>query len=173
MSLSDLASIGSLASGLAVLASLIYLTMQIRQSDKHQRALMSQGTITRNIDILTLLSQSRFFELISRVAAGETNFNAEEIGYLQLRLRVTLLSTQDTYIQHEAGLIDEINFENSLTVLRNILSQPVYRAVWKISRNGYAPDFANFIEKQIATIPLTEPGDPVAKFKEALATVTG
>ena len=84
-----------------------------------------------------------------------------------------MLSTQDTYIQHEAGLIDEINFENSLTQLRNILSQPVYRAVWKISRNGYAPDFASFIEKQIATIPLTEPGDPVAKFKEALAAVTG
>jgi hypothetical protein len=52
MLLSDLASIGNLVSGLAVLASLVYLSLQLRQTDRNQKALMNQGTVTRNTDIV-------------------------------------------------------------------------------------------------------------------------
>ena len=173
MSLSDVASIGSLASGLAVLASLIYLSRQIRQSDKHQRALVNQATVTRNIDILMFLSQPHIHELTNRVASGDVDFTQAELDYLHLRLRATLLTAQDTYIQHEAGLVDEITFENSMIVLRGILSQPVYRALWTIGRNGYAHDWAKLVEKQIETVALANPSDQVARFKKALAAVTG
>jgi hypothetical protein len=57
--------------------------------------------------------------------------------------------------------------------VRYVLSQPVYRAIWKTSRNGYAAGYADYIEKQIETIPLIKPGDQVARFKKALAAVTG
>ena len=46
MSLSDLASIGSFVSGIAVLASLIYLSLQVSQNTKHSRALIQQGRVT-------------------------------------------------------------------------------------------------------------------------------
>jgi hypothetical protein len=173
MSLSDLASIGTLVSGLAVLASLVYLSMQIRQADKNQRALMDQGTVTRNIDILMFLSQPHIHKLTTRVASGDADFTAEEIDYLQLRLRATLLTNQDTYIQHEAGLVDKMTFENSLAVLRFVLSSPVYRAIWTMTRNGYARDYATLVDKEMELIPLTAPGDQVARFKKALAAVTG
>jgi hypothetical protein len=47
MSLSDLAAIGSLISGVAVLISLIYLARQMRQNTKHTRALIQQGRVER------------------------------------------------------------------------------------------------------------------------------
>src|SRR5579862_4809924 len=50
MTLADLASIGSLISGVAVLISLIYLALQVRQAEKNQRALMNQGTAARVSD---------------------------------------------------------------------------------------------------------------------------
>ena len=43
MSLSDLASLGSFVSGVAVLISLIYLALQVRQTEKNQQSLMQQG----------------------------------------------------------------------------------------------------------------------------------
>jgi hypothetical protein len=171
MTLSDLASIGTLVSGVAVLASLIYLSLQIRQSDKNQRALINQGTVTRNIDILMFLSQPQIHALTTRVAAGEVDFTAEELDYLQLRLRATLLTNQDTFLQHAAGLVDEITFENSLAVMRFVLSQPVYRAIWTTSRGGYAHDWASYIDKQIEGIPLIKPHDHVARFKKVLAAI--
>ena len=43
MSLTDLASIGSLISSVAVLISLIYLALQVRQAEKNQQASIRQG----------------------------------------------------------------------------------------------------------------------------------
>ena len=43
MPLSDLASIGSVFSSLAIAVSLIYLGIQTHQAAKHTRALISQG----------------------------------------------------------------------------------------------------------------------------------
>jgi len=52
MSLSDLASLGSFVSGVAVLISLIYLALQVRQAEKNQRSLMQQGQANRICDLL-------------------------------------------------------------------------------------------------------------------------
>lgn len=43
MSLADLALIASLLSSVAVLVSLLFLGVQIRQSNRNQRSLMQQG----------------------------------------------------------------------------------------------------------------------------------
>ena len=58
MSLSDLASIGSLVSGIAVLVSLIYLAQQTWQNAKHTRALIHQARSQQSIDILERLNKN-------------------------------------------------------------------------------------------------------------------
>ena len=136
MTLSDIASIASAIGSLAVLASLVYLTLQIRQTEKNQRALMDQGVATRNTHIIMFHAQPHINALSARVLAGETQFTAEEIGLLTLRVRTTMLSCQDTYVQHKAGLADKMTLENSVAVLRFVLSQPVYRAIWAGSRRA-------------------------------------
>ena len=45
MNLSDLADIGSLINGVAVLASLIYLSVQVRHAQRTQRASMHQARV--------------------------------------------------------------------------------------------------------------------------------
>jgi hypothetical protein len=57
MSFSDLAAIGGFISSLAVCGSLIYLALQVRQSDRNQRALMTQGMLTRGADIIMYMAQ--------------------------------------------------------------------------------------------------------------------
>ena len=52
MSLSDWASIGSLVSSIAVLISLIYLALQVRQAERNQQASIRQGRATRMVDII-------------------------------------------------------------------------------------------------------------------------
>jgi hypothetical protein len=47
MTFSDPASVGSFVSALAVLISLIYLALQVRQAERNQRALMQQGRADR------------------------------------------------------------------------------------------------------------------------------
>jgi hypothetical protein len=171
MTLSDLASIGSLVSGLAVLVSLVYLSLQVRQTDKNQRALMNQGVVTRNTDIVMFQSQPHVIALTSRVTAGETDFTAAELNLLQLRVRTTMLTGQDTYVQHQAGLVDEITLDNSNAVIRYVMSQPVYRTLWNLGRGAYAPDWVKIVDGLIEGVPLAKVQDSVAAFRAELARV--
>ena len=56
MKLSDLASIGSLISSAAVLISLVYLALQIRQAERNQRALIHQGRASRMIALMAQIA---------------------------------------------------------------------------------------------------------------------
>src|SRR5215471_4269187 len=95
MSLSDLASLGSFVSGVAILVSLIYVALQLRQSAKHQRALMHQGYAARVTESLHWFAEPANAELRARIIAGETTFTAEELYRLRQFFRVAILNVQD------------------------------------------------------------------------------
>jgi len=172
MSLSDLAAIGSFVSASAVLVSLIYLAIQVRQAEKNQRAVLNQGYITRVTDYLRWYAESPINELRARVMAGDTSFTAEELLRLQLALRVTLLSAQDAYLQHKAGLVDAMTLDNSMRSIRiTWLNLPVYRALWRQQAPTIAPEFAAVIESMLRETPVTQPSDMVSLFRADLANI--
>jgi len=170
MTLSDLASIGSLVSGVAVLVSLVYLALQVRQAEKNQRAVLNQGYITRVTEYLRWYAESPLNELRARVVQGDTAFTAEELQHMHMALRVTLLSAQDAYLQHKAGLVDDMTLDNSMRNIRNgWLNQPVYRVLCRQQLPNIAPEFAGVLEKVLSETPLTTPRDLVAIFQADLA----
>jgi hypothetical protein len=172
MTLSDLASLGSFVSAIAVLVSLVYLALQVRQAEKNQRAVLNQGYITRVADYLRWYAEAPINELRTRVIAGDTTFTAEELLRLQLALRVTLLSAQDAYLQHKTGLVDKMTLDNSMRSVRHSwLSQPVYRALWLQQAPTIAPEFAEVIENMLRETPVTKPNDMVSLFHADLAKV--
>src|SRR5579871_2455733 len=179
MSLSDLASLGSFVSGVAVLVSLVFLYFQLRQvssqvkqAEKNQRAVLNHGYITRVTEYLRWYAESPINELRARVIAGDTSFTADELLRLQLAFRVTLLSAQDAYLQHKAGLVDEMTLDNSMRSVRNSwLNQPVYRALWLQQAPTIAPEFAAVIETMLRETLVTKPGDIVSVFLADLAKV--
>jgi hypothetical protein len=171
MTLSDLASIGSLVSGMAVLVSLVYLSLQNRQLVRNQRALMNQGVVNRSSDTFKWLAEPHMSDLISRMIDGETGFTGTELTQIRMRLRNTMVSVRDTYVQHKSGLVDEITFESALGSVRALLAQPVIRALWNMDRATYAPEWITYVDGLIKETPLARPADLVVQFKAKLAEV--
>ncbi len=171
MTLADLASIGSLISGVAVLISLIYLALQVRQAERNQRALMNQGTAARVSEAILALAQPSLAGLYTRAHGGEIDFSAQEINQLAMVLRVSLLSLQDALVQHRAGLVDHVTFQNSTGAVRAILAAPAFRAVWARNRSSYAPEMAGFVDDLIAKTPLAPQVDLAAQFKADVAEI--
>src|SRR5579863_8644795 len=159
MTLSDLASIGSLVSGVAVLISLLYLALQIRQAEKNQRALMNQGAVARSVGSLALGAQPDLGDLLARATGGETEFSSGEAYQLHMMLRISLLSLQDNFVQHRAGLVDQITYDNLQVASRTMLSRAVFRAIWNDTRLSFAPELRKLVDSIIAETPLAEPLD--------------
>jgi hypothetical protein len=171
MTLADLASIGSLVSGVAVLVSLVYLSLQVRQTEKNQRALMNQGVATRAMERIAWIAEPDISDLFTRTVLGESDFSAQELMRLAVMLRVMLISGQDVYTQQRSGLLDQIMFDATMGGVKFWLSQPAFRAIWKSGRLSYAPEWRSYIDALIEETPLAQPVDTVAEFKANLAEV--
>src|SRR5215469_11714077 len=178
MSLSDLASVGSFVSGFAVLVSLVFLYFQLRQlsgqvkqAEKNQRGVLSQGYFTRVTENLRWSGEPANAELRARLIAGETAFTAGELYRLRMMFRTLVVNVMDAYVHHKSGLLDTMSFDGSMLNFRAVLSQPVFRAIWMDSASTIAPDFRDVVETMLAEEPLAKPLDDVARFKANLAKV--
>ncbi|HEY1710814.1 MAG TPA: hypothetical protein VGG10_21280 [Rhizomicrobium sp.] len=171
MTLSDIANIGDFLSAIAVMISLIYLALQVRQAEKSQRSIANQGVATRSTEIVRWSAEPHISALRTRVIAGDTDFTAQEIMQLSFILRVSLLAVQDSYLQHNAGLTDDITFNSAVGGVMSLLASPVYRALWLRTRSYYSVETQAYIDRLIAETPLVEPVDIVSRFRSDLAAV--
>jgi hypothetical protein len=169
MTLSDLASIGSLVSGLAVLVSLVYLSQQTRQNARHTRALIQQGRSDQYMSYSnTLATDPAMAEVFVRGSAGDTTMSDQQIlSYFFLTISA-IYSMEDLVHQHKDGLIDEDRHTALLAIAKRRLQSPGFRAVWQTARADHGPDYQEFIDTLIRDNPLTPPANIVANWKAAL-----
>ena len=171
MTLNDIANVGQLVNGVAVLATLVFLAVQMRQTHLNQHALITQGMTTRNTELVRALSEPQVSDLQTRVRSGDTEFEPAEIWQLQRILRVLVNTVVDTQTLRRFRLVQDFAANDPLNALKAYLAQPVYRALWRIDvgRGAYAPEIVSFVEELIAQIPLAPPQDILGQFRDALA----
>jgi hypothetical protein len=163
MTLTDLASIATVISSLAVLGSLIYLAQQTRQNTRHTRALIQQG---RNQQIMAFnlggAADADFTELMLRADAGDPALTPTQVmAYIQL-VGAQLAHTEDIFYQHREGLVDDERFPGTVAYLqygRGV--HPGFRAAWEIWKAACGAEFRAFADEKIreaATFPPSDAG---------------
>lgn len=169
MTLSDIASIGTLASGVAVLISLIYLTLQVRQADRNQRAFVNQEATSRFTAIILRLNDPPFSDLHYRAMNTKGAVTSQEACQLLNFVLVLGHHVLDAWVQRRARLIDELMFESALRPACILLSNPIYRAVWPMVRPSFPREFGEMFDREICSVPIREPVDLAKQLKANLA----
>jgi hypothetical protein len=105
MSLSDLASLGSFASGAAVVVTLILLTLEMRQANRNQRALMQQGRAARTTELAMRISETHQSSLLVRGWRGDLDLTADEVQSLGRIYAGWYWNYEDSYLQFKAGTL--------------------------------------------------------------------
>lgn len=147
MSLTDLASIGSFVSGVAVLVSLIYLSLQIRQNTRHSRALIQQGRAARICESLTHMAEFDWTDGLDACRTGAAEVSPKDLFKFNFIARTFFVSAEDSFLQHQEGLMDRYVFEGFEGSLRaGLEANPGFRKAWKISRMSYVPAFRDYVD---------------------------
>lgn len=129
MSLSDLASIGSLVSGIAVLVSLVYLAQQTRQNSKHTRALIQQGRLERITDQQMRLADGDLAAAWLIANGVEATPAAVQRRQFQQQCVAYYVGWDDTLSQYDEGLVSEEQFARFRGQMVNLLrASPGMRA---------------------------------------------
>jgi hypothetical protein len=169
MSLSDLASIASVLGSVAVCGSLVYLALQVRQSDRNQRTVLQQATSARNMESLWKFGEPHNADVVARVLNGESDFSAAEATRLAYLMRATMFGLQDQFLLDKLSLVDATQVATHELGIRRVLGAPTFRALWVTSKSGYAPEFAAYVDALIAGSPLATPLDLAAQIRSTVA----
>jgi hypothetical protein len=154
MSLSDLASIGSFVSAVAVVVTLAFLTLQMRQTNRNQRALMQQGRSARVADSVLKTAEPAMSERHTRGAAGDRSMTEAEVwSYVQMVL-AQHISWEDSFLQHRAGLLDNQIWTTDQAAIRWSCMFPGPRAVWRMVGPSFGASYRACVDKLMGeTLP--------------------
>ena len=172
MSLSDLASLGSFVSGFAVLASLIYLALQVRQAEKNQRGLMQQARATRFCDHLDRIADSETVGAYMRVIRGDPETTVRDLDQSSFLFRASMYAFEDVYFQHSQKQLDDAAFKSTVAAMSGTLANPGARVMWKRLRRGHESSFQTFVDailRDVRPLPSEAEEQRLADWQEAIA----
>ncbi|HSG76812.1 MAG TPA: hypothetical protein VLA30_11830 [Burkholderiales bacterium] len=152
MTLVDLANIGQMVGALAVVASLIFVGLQVRQNTKATRATALQMNADYWLAYFTLLADKQFSELYSKGALGRVELEGGQFGQFFFLCRATFMGCENQHHQYLSGLLDDDAYRGyEATIREQIAAFPGVRAMWKLVKHTYGTEFVNFLDKQIAS----------------------
>ena len=176
MTLSDLAALGSFVSGIAVLASLIFLyvqlrqiAQQVRQAEKNQKAAIRQARATQTMDVVVTAMESSAAEAINKGWSGEENISETALRQFRQYCRAAFVGWQDGYYQHLDGLFPETALGSLMGDATTQLGNIGWRTQWRIQRQAFGPQFVAWVDKLAAEAPIDPSVDSLAVWRSALA----
>jgi len=150
MDIQTLGNLGEFIGSLAVLVTLVYLSVQTRQTVKTARQKSHSDILARRQDLMNLLMDRDFIEVWGKGCSRQKMDSIDAQRFTSYA--VSFLShVQDTYIQYKAGLIDEAIWEAEQALIAVSFSQPGFLDWWKHGHQFLTPEFARVIEKSKAT----------------------
>lgn len=181
MSPSDLASVGSFISGVAVLISLAFLyfqlrqvTEQVRQAERNQRATIAQVRAGRTMEVMLRTCDASMAEAFDKATTGDADLTVTQVQQFIVYALATFQNAEDTFHQHRGGLVEGGVYRTFLAGLGQNMARPAFRLAWRLSGRGYAsPEFVEFFESLMAETPVRNASaDLLAAWKTGYAELS-
>jgi hypothetical protein len=173
MTLEEIFYASQSVASIAVVGSLIYLGLQVRGADRSQRAIMQQGRADRASKASLTVANPVFVRIWERGMAGDPTLTREEVTQWLLICRAAFLSGEDSFLQHRAGTLDQAAFDSYRAGVRAYMSRAGFRAAWKLSAAQFGKDFREFVDTQIAAVPISPNVDTYPLWQSALQAQKG
>jgi len=165
MSLSDLASIGSFVSGVAVLISLIYLALQVRQAERNQRAILQQGRAARAVDTLLRIAEPDVIDAYFRGSDGDDSITETEFRQFYFLFQASMTGFEDTYFQHRNGMLADEAFESTAATLKFSFGRPGNRAMHRLVGVQRDPGFRRVLDGLVSAAARGTSADTFVSWK--------
>ena len=142
-----LGAIGELVGAAAVVLTLGYLAVQIRQASKSSRQQSYNDLVTRRTNLLNKMVES---DNVTAIVIAGMRGDAMKEGEAQ---RFTSWSLnyvshmQDVYLQWRAGLVEENVWLAERQFLAVLVELPGFAAWWQVATQYYLPEFISEVAK--------------------------
>jgi len=162
MSLEQWAYLGEIVASAAVVASLIYLAIQVRQSNRQAQA-QTRQTMMQLVqqELYKVVDDPNIFSLWTK-----DPISTEEKSKLHAWLLAFIRQREFEWIEHENGTIDPGMFQSYAGVTAFVLGTERTRRWWGVHGNTHSlhPGFVSFVNEMLEQSPLVDYFDSLEKW---------
>jgi hypothetical protein len=146
MTVQDLGALGEIIGAVAVIITLIYLAVQMRQSNRATHRLMYSSAAEKVSDFWAdLASNIELFELYTRLLTDPDGLSRQESERAHLVLDA-FLALMESYFLHNRQYGETLSQERWERILSRIFATPGGRLYWARRRFAFQRDFAEYVD---------------------------
>ena len=148
-------AIAEIISSIAILVTLIYLSIQTAQNTEASLASTRQTMIS--MDVEGLYAAMEYPSIFVKMQTNQEQTPAEEIQLTSWL--IALVRTREyQWLQYRNGLLDKRSWEAYLSGLRGNLSHPQTRSWWNMAaaNNLFDHEFVDEVNKLLADVPIIQ-----------------
>lgn len=153
MKLEKLSSLAELISAIAIVITLVYLSVETQQNTTAVQASVRQAMLQ---DDLQLLSMQMDYPHVMPGAYTGKNLTDDEQVQLISWLIAFIRIRENHWLQFQNGVIDEATWATYRTPFAGVFSQPFARAMWeaRVSSGAFVPGFVSDVNALLAHTPV-------------------
>ena len=164
MTLSDLANIAEIVGGVAVVVSLVYLAIQVRQNTYSVRSASLQANTALWSSMLSNLANPGLVEAYAAGLTGRKDISPLQYTQFFLLCRGLFVAFEDQHYQFRHGILDEETYRGyERAISEQLLAFRGFRIWWAQSKNVFSQEFVKHVDELISR---TEPSAPDKFFKQ-------
>lgn len=143
-------AIGENIGAFAVVISIIYLAVQIRQNTKTLAANTAQAVTDSAVDALMRVAESHDLSSVAaKTFAGDKSLTGVEQMQLQLVLRSLFCNFENYFYQHRRGYFEDEIWAGDKLVIFDQLSTEAFREWWDTNSRLFGKSFVEFVNNEV------------------------
>jgi len=149
-----LGNYGEFFGAIAVIVTLVYLTLQVRQNTSAIRQQGYNDLLGRRNEWFQASVQDR--ELANLLAKGLNGerfdvIDAQRFTYMMIN---NMGHFQDCFLQYQAGIIEESVWKAELRIMAPGFMQPGMQSWWEQAKQFFVPQFVTALEQEVEPVDL-------------------
>ncbi len=160
-SLDKIHKVGELAAAVAVVTSLIFVGLQIRDNTIASEAATYQASVAYDIELLSNVAGNADLARIFYAYAWEPSDNLDGTELLQAQWHFTavLRHLENLYFQHQSGMLSEASWESRSALMRATIQNPGFEKFLRgVTVRSFSGEFIDYA-REIRAAPKIENGN--------------
>jgi hypothetical protein len=156
MNLTKVSAVAEIVSSLAILVTLAYLAVEMRQNTTAIQATVRQAMLT---DDRELLFQQVEHPVLFTGRSGDADLTDEELVQIASNLVATMRVRENQWLQFRSGVIDERTWVTYRSAIPAIFTTDWYRSWWRnrSARGEFDAEFVIMVNDLLNENPLDSP----------------
>ena len=144
-------AMGEIAGALAVVMSLFYLAVQLRNQNRESRAAAMHDIWSEFRESLSLLGDSQFSAVYAKSLNEQELTDAEQLQLL-VTIQVIHRVWEEAFMQWKRGRLDDDVWDSMLRQIKISRGSRPFVHVWSLRKEVFGPEYQDFIDQ----LPLSQ-----------------